>query len=148
MIRHVNASPSNLKDSFERSERGGKFFSGFRATYEARPMPLDQPRLDHLLWLSQDKILRIVVNRNGGPPTVASDHLSLSHVPSRPRSYISIGRRLSTPFAIRENLETHALLLRETITLGGRLQPTNTMLSNRMNSLHHCRSTTSVLTYR
>lgn len=85
-------------------------------------MPLDQPRLDHLLWLSQDKILRIVVNRNGGPPTVASDHLSLSHVPSRPRSYISIARRLSTPFAIRENLETHehALLLRETITLGGR----------------------------
>lgn len=26
-------------------------------------------RLDHLLWFSQDKILRTVVNRNGGPPT-------------------------------------------------------------------------------
>lgn len=83
-----NANHSNLKDSSERSERGGKFFSGFRATYVALSMFLDQPRLDHLLWLSQDKILRIVVNRNGGPPTVASDHLSLSHVPSRLRSYI------------------------------------------------------------
>lgn len=52
-------------------------------------------RLDHHLWLSQDKILRTAVNRNGGPPTVISDSLttdclslSFSIVASLRRSYI------------------------------------------------------------
>lgn len=47
-------------------------------------------RLDHLLWLSQDKILRTVVNRNGGPPTativpsLASSLSLLEHISIAP----------------------------------------------------------------
>lgn len=146
-----NANHSNLKDSSERtrSERGGKFFSRFRATYE----------------------LRGAVDVSGSATTWSPFMAFPGQDPEdrreskwrtsygRHRPFVSLSRPVSDPPIVYRSVDDcqrhswyvktlkhgHGLLLHltrpfETITLGGRAT-TNTMLSNWTNSLSiHCRS--------
>lgn len=143
-----NANHSNLKDSFERSERGGKFFSGFRATYELRgtvdvsgsattwspfmAFPGQDPEdRRESKWRTSYGRLRPFV--------------SLSRPVSSPIVYRSLDDCQRHSWYVKTLKHGHGLLLCltrpfETITLGGRAT-TNTMLSNRTEQpVDHCRS--------
>lgn len=108
-----NANHSNLKDSSERSKRGGKFFSGFRATYELRGAADVSGSATtwspFMAFPGQDP-----EDRRESKWRTSYGRLQPFVSLSRPVSSldrISIGRRLSTPFVIRENLETRSTLV-------------------------------------